>query len=143
MRKFTAMIAMLLVAGCATAPANAEVRMMNTTRIAIVAIVSFHAVAASFAGFALQPAGSAGTAAPVTAQAGDVVRGEIRKIDREAGKLTIRHGEIRNLGMSAMTMVFQAAKPEMLDAVRVGDQVNFTATSDNGKLMVTTLERVP
>ena len=67
------------------------------------------------------------------------VDGQIRKIDAAAGKLTIRHGEIANLQMPAMTMVFRAA-PEILGQVREGEQVRFTAERIDGTLTVTSLE---
>jgi Cu/Ag efflux protein CusF len=53
--------------------------------------------------------------------------GEVRRIDREGKKITIRHGPIRNLDMPPMTMVFQVADPAMLDAVKPGDKVTFEA----------------
>nr|WP_034297282.1 copper-binding protein [Herbaspirillum sp. RV1423] len=71
------------------------------------------------------------------------VSGEIRKVDVDAGKITIRHGEIPNLDMPAMTMVFRAASPDMLNQVKTGDQVLFTAKKNNGALTVTTIEVLP
>lgn len=53
--------------------------------------------------------------------------GEVRKIDKAAGKITIKHGEIRNLDMPPMTMVFKAEPPSLLDRVQVGDKVTFKA----------------
>ncbi|MGH8637824.1 MAG: copper-binding protein [Burkholderiales bacterium] len=53
--------------------------------------------------------------------------GEVRRIDREGRKITIRHGPIRNLDMPAMTMVFQVADPAILDVVKPGDRVTFEA----------------
>ena len=53
--------------------------------------------------------------------------GEVRKIDKAAGKITIKHGEIRNLDMPPMTMVFKAEPPSLLDGVQVGDKVTFKA----------------
>jgi Cu/Ag efflux protein CusF len=77
------------------------------------------------------------------AQAGaaaDLVEGEVRKVDKAAGKITLRHGEIKSLDMPAMTMVFAAAKPEMLDKVRVGDKVRFRATNQGGAFTVTEIQ---
>jgi Cu(I)/Ag(I) efflux system periplasmic protein CusF len=51
--------------------------------------------------------------------------GEIRKVDKDAKKLTIRHGPIKNLDMPPMTMVFQVKDPAMLDKVNTGDKVKF------------------
>jgi len=69
--------------------------------------------------------------------------GEIRKIDAEQGQLTIKHGDIKNLGMPGMTMVFTAEDKMLLSGVKIGDKVKFTAARENGKLMVTTIEVVP
>ncbi|MFL9878946.1 copper-binding protein [Herbaspirillum rhizosphaerae] len=71
------------------------------------------------------------------------VNGEIRKIDTDAGKITIRHGEIPNLEMPPMTMVFRVASPDMLSTVKGGDQVLFTAEKSNGALTVTSIELLP
>jgi Cu/Ag efflux protein CusF len=66
--------------------------------------------------------------------------GEVRKIDKSAGKLTIRHGEIRNLEMPAMTMVFTAKDPAMLDGLKEGDKIKFTADKVNGVYTVIAVE---
>lgn len=65
---------------------------------------------------------------------------EVRKVDRENQKITLRHGEIRNLDMPAMTMVFAVSKRAMLDDVKVGDKVQFRAASEDGRLTVTELQ---
>ena len=66
--------------------------------------------------------------------------GEVRKIDREAGKLTIRHGEIKHLEMPPMTMVFVAKDKTMLDKLKVGDKVRFMTIHENGQMIVTDLQ---
>jgi Cu(I)/Ag(I) efflux system protein CusF len=71
------------------------------------------------------------------------VHGEIRKVDAETGKITIRHADIPNLGMPPMTMVFRVAAPDLLTKVKTGDQVLFTAEKANGVLTVTTIEADP
>ena len=60
--------------------------------------------------------------------------GEVRRIDKEAGKVTIRHGPLEGLDMPAMTMVFQVKEPAMLDRLKVGDKIDFTAESKGGAL---------
>ncbi|HJV85334.1 MAG TPA: copper-binding protein [Noviherbaspirillum sp.] len=77
---------------------------------------------------------------PVAAKASAMTEGEIKKVDKEAGKITIKHGPIENLGMPNMTMVFRAKDPAMLDQVKQGDKVRFTADKVNGALTVTKLE---
>ena len=75
-------------------------------------------------------------AAPV-----QLVDGEVKKIDKDAGKITIRHGEIKNLGMGAMTMVFRTKEASMLDQVKVGDKIKFAAEKVNGVITVTQLQK--
>ncbi|MBF3543261.1 copper-binding protein, partial [Burkholderia pseudomallei] len=53
--------------------------------------------------------------------------GEVKKVDTAAGKLTIKHGPIENLGMGAMTMVFKVKDPAMLSQVKAGDTIDFVA----------------
>lgn len=79
----------------------------------------------------------AGHAAPATAE---LTEGEVKKIDKEAGKITLRHGELKNLNMSAMTMVFRVKDPAMLEKVKAGDKVKFTVEKVNGALTVTALD---
>ena len=66
--------------------------------------------------------------------------GEVRKVDKEAGKVTLKHGEIKNLEMPGMTMVFQVKDPALLEKVKAGDQVSFTADKVNGTYTVLTIE---
>lgn len=66
--------------------------------------------------------------------------GEVRKVDREAKKITLRHAEIKNLDMPAMTMVFQVKDPAMLDKVKAGDKVRFTAEKAGGAFVLTNIE---
>ena len=66
--------------------------------------------------------------------------GEIRRVDKEAKKLTIKHGPIPNLEMGAMTMVFQVKDPAMLDQVKAGDKIRFSAEKLGGAYTVTKIE---
>ena len=66
--------------------------------------------------------------------------GEVRKVDKEAGKITLKHGEIKNLDMPGMTMVFQVKDPAILEAVKAGDQVSFTVDKINGAYTVLSIE---
>lgn len=80
--------------------------------------------------------------APVAALAQDAMtEGEVTKIDKSAEKITIKHGPIENLDMSAMTMVFRAAEPAMLDQVKEGDQIRFAADRVRGQLTVTEIQK--
>ena len=77
-------------------------------------------------------------AASVLAQ--QLADGEIRRVDKEAKKLTIKHGPIPNLSMESMTMVFHVKDPAMLDRVKAGDKVKFTADKIGGNYTVTRIE---
>jgi Cu/Ag efflux protein CusF len=89
--------------------------------------------AALFAALAASAA-LAQAAAPLT-------EGEIRKVDKEAGKLTIKHGEIKNLEMPPMTMVFRASDPKLLESLSEGDKIGFHAEKVDGQFTVTVIEK--
>jgi Cu(I)/Ag(I) efflux system protein CusF len=80
--------------------------------------------------------------APAAAAQSAMADGEIKKVDKEGAKLTIKHGELKNLGMMPMTMVFRVQDPAMLSKVTVGDKVRFVADKVNGALTVKSLEIV-
>ena len=80
-------------------------------------------------------AGLAGVA--VSAQAAE---GEVRKIDKDTKKITLKHGEIKNLDMPPMSMVFQVKDAAFLDRVKVGDQVTFSADKVNGAYTITAID---
>lgn len=67
--------------------------------------------------------------------------GEVRKIEKERGRITLRHGEIKNLDMPPMTMVFRVKDPAMLDQVKEGDKIGFTAEKIGGQYTVTGIEK--
>ena len=67
--------------------------------------------------------------------------GEVRKVDKDARKITIKHEPLQNLDMPAMTMVFQVKDPAMLDQVKAGDKVKFEAQKLNGAYTVTAIEK--
>jgi Cu(I)/Ag(I) efflux system periplasmic protein CusF len=66
--------------------------------------------------------------------------GEVRKVDKEAKKITIKHGPIANLDMPPMTMVFQVKDAALLDNVKAGDKINFVAEKAGGQFTVTRIE---
>ncbi len=67
----------------------------------------------------------------------DMTDGEVKKVDQEAGKVTIKHGDIKHLDMPGMTMVFTAKDKALLAAVKAGDKVKFMLVSDGGKMVLT------
>ena len=98
--------------------------------------VSLLAAAPISIGFAQQPAATT-TATPIS---NDTTDGEIRKVDKDSKKITIKHGEIKNLDMPAMTMVFQVKDAAMLDTLQTGDKVKFKVEKQLGAYVVTELQ---
>jgi Cu(I)/Ag(I) efflux system protein CusF len=70
----------------------------------------------------------------------DMTNGEVRKIDKEAGKITIKHGDIKHMDMPGMTMVFVVKNKALLDKTAVGAQIQFMVTNENGQMMVTDIQ---
>ena len=85
---------------------------------------------------------AAGAEATTQANAEALTEGEIRKVDKEARKLTIRHGPITNLDMPAMTMVFQVEDPGVLDTLKAGDKIRFRAGKTGGAYFASHVESV-
>jgi Cu/Ag efflux protein CusF len=78
-----------------------------------------------------------------SAPAAELASGEVRKVDKDAKKLTIRHGEIKSLDMPPMTMVFLVRDAAQLDALKVGDKIRFVAEKSNAGYMVTEIRPAP
>ena len=72
-----------------------------------------------------------------------LAHGEIRKIDKAAAKITIKHGDIPSIEMPPMTMVFTVKDPALLDAAKAGDKIRFDVVQEGGKYIVTRLEAAP
>ena len=66
---------------------------------------------------------------------------EVRKIDKEQSKITLKHGEIKNLDMPPMTMVFRVKEAALLDQVKEGDKIKFSADKIGGQYTVTGIEK--
>ena len=112
--------------------------MKAITQLAAAVVLS----AASAAVFAQhgEPGAHEGHTHADPAAAAQLAEGEVKKIDKEAGKLTLRHGELKNLNMAPMTMVFRVKEAAMLEQVKMGDKVRFAADRVNGALTVVQLQ---
>ena len=66
--------------------------------------------------------------------------GEVKKIDKDTGKVTIKHGPIKNLDMPGMTMIFRVKDAVMLDQLKEGDKINFAADKINGAFTLMQIE---
>ena len=106
--------------------------MKNLKTLFIVSALMFGSHVANAASHAGAP-----MAAPSTA---DMAEGEIRKVDMDTKKITIKHGEIKNLDMPGMTMVFQVKDPALLEKVKAGDKVRFKAEKAGGAIVVTDIQ---
>jgi Cu/Ag efflux protein CusF len=84
-----------------------------------------------------QTVDAVGTSTAVRDPAAAMSEGEVRTVDHVAKKVTLRHGEIENLGMPRMTMVFHVKDAAMLDALKQGDKVRFRADRAKGVIVVT------
>ena len=85
-----------------------------------------------------QATGDAGK--PAAMAAASMTDGEVRKIDKDAGKITIKHGDIKHLEMPGMTMVFTAKDKALLDKTQVGDKIRFMVINEGGKMVVTAIQ---
>lgn len=89
------------------------------------------------------PVFSAETAQPTAtemAPSPSLTDGEVKKIDREQGKITLKHGDIKHMDMPGMTMVFHVKDKAMLDTVKTGDKVQFMVVDEGGKMTVTQIQ---
>lgn len=98
----------------------------------LVIAASLFASAGAFAQSAAPQSGSTAAASQTD--------GEVRKVDMGQGKVTLRHGPLTNLDMPAMTMVFTATDKKLLEGLKEGDKVRFTADKQNGVYVVTAIE---
>jgi Cu/Ag efflux protein CusF len=112
---------------------------MKNIKSLVIAATLLSSVTFSYAAsHAAAPAASSTAAATSLPMA----EAEIRKIDLENKKVTLKHGEIKNLDMPGMTMVFQIKDAAMLEKVKAGDKVKFTADKVNGAFTVMSIEIV-
>lgn len=96
-----------------------------------------HSIKTTFALLSLFVATGAGAALAQTSP----VRGEVKKIDAPAGKITLKHGAIKNLEMDAMTMVLRVNDPGMLKNLKVGDKVKFEAERASEGVTITKIQK--
>ena len=109
--------------------------LFSLTTAALASTLSFAAAAQSDA-----PPVAAQVIVLAQASASDMTDGEVRKVDKGTLKITIKHGEIKNLDMPGMTMLFQVKDPAMLDMVKPGDKVKFRAEKAGGGIVVTEIQ---
>lgn len=108
---------------------------MKIPRVLLAAVLAGTCLAA------LAQHGGHATAAPgASTQMAD---GEVRRIDLERGTILLKHGDIPNLGMGAMTMGFKLKDPAAAKDLKIGDRVKFTAEQQGESLIVTQIRKAP
>jgi len=115
--------------------------------LALAVLIALPALAAAqhsgHAGHGTPATPAATPAAETTPAQSPWAEAEVRRIDTAAGKISLKHGEIRNLDMPPMTMVFQLRDPASLTGLAVGDKVRFTADKVRGAYTVLQIEKQP
>jgi Cu/Ag efflux protein CusF len=111
--------------------------MKSIFKIALAGVLLASATPFMHAGSAHQVGASTQTS--TASVAAGMSEGEVKKVDKENGKITIKHGELKNLGMPPMTMIFRVKDKALLENVKSGDKIQFVAEKLNGKLSVTQL----
>lgn len=74
--------------------------------------------------------------APKT-NASSMTDGEVKGVDKAHSKVTLAHGDIKNVGMPGMTMEYAVADPKSLGSLKAGDKVKFAMEKVNGVYTVT------
>ena len=111
--------------------------MKNIKSVLIVATL----LAGTSVSYAASHAAAPSATASAAASALPMVSAEVRKVDLENKKINLKHGEIKNLDMPGMTMVFQVKNIAMLENIKAGDKVMFTADKVDGAFMVMSIEK--
>lgn len=91
---------------------------------------------------AAQPANDHGSHAAHAQQgaAAAMSEGEVRKVNKDTGKIVIKHGEIKHLGMPPMTMVFTVKDKALLERAKAGEKIRFAVVDEGGTMIVTAIE---
>jgi Cu(I)/Ag(I) efflux system periplasmic protein CusF len=111
-----------------------KVSIINTVAITAFAVIGFATLSSSVVA---QSAVTTQAAAPLK----DPAEAEVRRIDKDAKKVTLKHGPIKSLDMPPMTMVFQVRDVTLLDKFAVGDKIMFTAEQLQGAYVMTGVEK--
>ncbi len=113
---------------------------MHTPRTILIALLAWALAPAAWSADGHDHAPQAPSGQP--AQAESLTAGVVRKVDKAAGKVTIRHEAIQHLGMPAMTMVFRVKEAAWLDQLKPEDKIRFLADRVNGAFTVLRYERI-
>lgn len=119
---------------------------MKNTLILFAAVLAFSALSsnAQTAPHATDGHNQGSKATPTAAGASaakEMTEGEVRKVDKESKKVTLKHGPIKNLDMPGMTMVFQVRDEKLFDKLTAGEKIKFSAEQLQGAFVVTGVEK--
>lgn len=110
---------------------------MNTAKFVAKVIASTFALTAFSNAVAQSHEHQSHAPAAASVQAAPMSEGEIKKVDKEASRITIKHGPLENLGMPGMTMVFGVKDTSALETLKTGDKIKFVAEKIDGRYVVT------
>lgn len=82
-----------------------------------------------------------GSTQPAAPMAAALAAGVVQKVDRQAGMVTIQHGELKSVGMPPMTMAYKAKEPAMVDRAKEGEKIKFRLENLHGTYTITALEK--
>ena len=112
-------------------------------RLRLLAVTSIACLLVAPGGYAAGDPSADNAAGTTSTDGGQAMTtGLVKKVDKGAGKVTIRHGPIENLGMPQMTMIFRVKDPAMLDRLKEGDEILFVAVKVDGAYTVLQFEPV-
>jgi Cu(I)/Ag(I) efflux system periplasmic protein CusF len=110
---------------------------MKNTLILAVTLLAFSALSSI-----AQTSVTAAPAVVVTPAPNEMAEAEVRKVDKEAKKVTLKHGPIKNLDMPGMTMVFQVRDEKLFDKLTAGEKIKFSVEQLQGAFVVTAVEKL-
>jgi len=79
--------------------------------------------------------------APAAAAPSSDVKGEVRRVDHDGGRITLKHGPIPELELPAMTLVYRVQDKTLIVPLKPGDSVVFTADRIDGQYVVVSIRR--
>ena len=81
-------------------------------------------------------------AKPATAASAAWTEGEVTRVEKAAGTVTIKHGAMPKFDMPPMTMPYKVKDKAVLDQLKPGDKIRFDVDSVGGQFTVLRLEKL-
>ena len=64
----------------------------------------------------------------------------VKKVDPSTAKVTLDHERIPNMDMDAMIMAYKVQAPALLNGLKPGDKIRFSAEEVNGQTLITRIQ---